>query len=143
MRNNNLIVLIVAVVLGGFAALLARNWLISHAQTAQRVLSLSPPCLLLSAAAQRRKPQRNSLGRWDLPNGAFTNKQAVLKDGRRMALAAISRNEPILRDKITAPGQLATLSTVLSPVSARLRSGWTTCAALRASSNRATGWMSS
>ena len=50
-----------------------------------------------------------------LPDGAYATKRDVLKDGRRMALAAISRNEPILRDKITAPGQLATLSTVLEP----------------------------
>jgi pilus assembly protein CpaB len=50
-----------------------------------------------------------------LPEGAFVTKRDVLKDGKRMALSAISRNEPILRDKITGPNQLATLSTILEP----------------------------
>jgi pilus assembly protein CpaB len=51
----------------------------------------------------------------NLPEGAFATKRDVLKDGKRMALAATSRNEPILRDKITGPNQLATLSTILEP----------------------------
>jgi pilus assembly protein CpaB len=38
-----------------------------------------------------------------------------MQDGRRMALASIARNEPILRSKITAPGQHATLSSILDP----------------------------
>ena len=33
MRNNNIVILVVALVLGGLAALLARNWLVSHAQS--------------------------------------------------------------------------------------------------------------
>jgi pilus assembly protein CpaB len=116
MRSNNLIVLIVAVVLGGVAALLARNWLISHGQTAEAgtiVVAAVP----LAFGAQLSAENLNEIP-WaagDLPKGAYATKQAVLKDGRRMALAAIARNEPILHDKITAPGQRATLSTVLGP----------------------------
>jgi pilus assembly protein CpaB len=116
MRSNNLIVLIVAVVLGGVAALLARNWLISHAQTAEAgtIVVASVP---LAFGAQLSAENLNEIP-WaagDLPKGAFINKQQVLRDGRRMALTAIARNEPILHDKITAPGQRATLSTVLGP----------------------------
>jgi pilus assembly protein CpaB len=116
MRSNNLIVLIVAVVLGGVAALLARNWLISHAQTAEAgtiVVAAAP----LAFGAQLSAENLNEIP-WaagDLPKGAFVHKQDVLRDGRRMALAAIARNEPILHDRITAPGQRATLSTVLGP----------------------------
>jgi Flp pilus assembly protein CpaB len=33
MRNNNLIILVVALVLGGIAAVLARNWLANHARS--------------------------------------------------------------------------------------------------------------
>ncbi|MGA8611917.1 MAG: Flp pilus assembly protein CpaB [Xanthobacteraceae bacterium] len=116
MRSNNLIVLIVAVVLGGVAALLARNWLISHAQTAEAgtiVVAAVPLAFGSQLSAENLSEIPWAAG--DLPKGAFTNKQAVLRDGRRMALAAIARNEPILRDKITGPGQRATLSTVLSP----------------------------
>jgi pilus assembly protein CpaB len=116
MRSNNLIVLIVALVLGGVAALLARNWLISHAQTAEAgtiVVASVPLAFGAQLSAENLSEIPWSAG--DLPKGAFVSKQQVLRDGRRMALAAIARNEPILRDKITGPGQRATLSTVLGP----------------------------
>jgi len=116
MRSNNLIVLIVAVVLGGVAALLARNWLISHAQTAEAgtiVVAAAPLAFGAQLSAENLNEIPWSAG--DLPKGAFVHKQDVLRDGRRMALAAIARNEPILRDRITGPGQRATLSTVLAP----------------------------
>jgi pilus assembly protein CpaB len=116
MRSNNLIVLIVAVVLGGVAALLARNWLISHAQTAEAgtIVVASVP-LAFGAQLSAENLSEIPWAAGDLPNGAFAKKQEVLRDGRRMALAAIARNEPILRDKVTGPGQRATLSTVLGP----------------------------
>ena len=116
MRSNNLIVLVVALVLGGIAALLARNWLVSHAQSSTVgtiVVANSPLSFgaILTADNLSEIPWTSG----NFPDGAFATKRDVLKDGRRMALAAISRNEPILRDKVTAPGQLATLSTVLAP----------------------------
>ena len=42
-------------------------------------------------------------------------KAICLEQGRRTALALIARNEPILRSKITAPNQPATLSSMLTP----------------------------
>jgi pilus assembly protein CpaB len=116
MRSNNLIVLVVALVLGGIAALLARNWLVSHAQsgTVGTIVVANVP-LSFGAILTADNLTEISWTAGNLPDGAFATKRDVLKDGRRMALAAISRNEPILRDKVTAPGQLATLSTVLAP----------------------------
>jgi pilus assembly protein CpaB len=116
MRNNNIIVLVVALVMGGLAALLARNWLVSHAQssTVGTIVIAGAPLsfgAVLSADNLTEIPWTAGA----FPDGAYASKRDVLKDGKRMALAAISRNEPILRDKITAPGQLATLSTVLEP----------------------------
>jgi len=116
MRNNNIIILVVAVVLGGLAALLARNWLVSHAQS-NTVGTIVVAGVPLSFGAILTGDNLTEIP-WtagSFPDGAYATKRDVLKDGRRMALAAISRNEPILRDKITAPGQLATLSTVLEP----------------------------
>jgi pilus assembly protein CpaB len=116
MRNNNIVILVVAVVLGGLAALLARNWLVSHAQsnTAGTMVVAGVPLsfgAVLSADNLTEIPWTAG----SLPDGAFVTKRDVLKDGKRMALSAISRNEPILRDKITGPNQLATLSTILEP----------------------------
>ena len=116
MRNNNIIILVVALVLGGLAALLARNWLVSHAQsnTVSTIVVAGVPLgfgAILTADNLTEIPWTAG----NFPDGAYTTKRDVLKDGRRMSLAAISRNEPILRDKTTLPGQLATLSTVLEP----------------------------
>jgi pilus assembly protein CpaB len=116
MRNNSIVILVVAVVLGGLAALLARNWLVSHAQsnTAGTMVVAGVPLsfgAVLSADNLTEIPWTAG----SLPDGAFVTKRDVLKDGKRMALSSISRNEPILRDKITGPNQLATLSTILEP----------------------------
>jgi pilus assembly protein CpaB len=48
-----------------------------------------------------------------LPEGAFATKHDLLKDGRRAVLTALERNEPILKSKITGPGQAGTLSSLL------------------------------
>jgi pilus assembly protein CpaB len=116
--NSNLLVLVVALVLGIVAAVLARNWLASHAKLAQAnvgtiVVAASPLTFgtQLTAANTAEIPWNASV----LPQGSFATKAALLKDGRRMALALIAQNEPILRSKITAPNQPATLSSMLSP----------------------------
>ncbi len=120
-RNNvNVIVLGVALVLGGIAAVLARNWLVSHNRsnaaqggTGTIVVAAAP----LSFGTQI-SPENVKEIPWStsaLPEGAFSTKQALLKDGRRMVLASIARNEPVLNGKITAPGQRAALSSMLDP----------------------------
>jgi pilus assembly protein CpaB len=116
MRSNNLIILVVAVVLGGIAALLARNWLVSHAQTtsAGTIVVAAVP-LAFGAQLTQENLKEIPWSAAEIPEGAFVTKRDVLKDGRRMALGSIAPNEPILRDKVTAPGQLATLSTALEP----------------------------
>jgi pilus assembly protein CpaB len=117
MRGNNLIILGVAIVLGAIAAILARNWLATHARTSQSevgtIVVASAP---LTFGAQLTDGNTTEIP-WStavLPEGAFATKQALLKDGRRMALALIARNEPILRSKITSPNQPATLSSMLT-----------------------------
>ena len=118
MRSNNLIILVVALVLGGIAAVLARNWLANHARSSQAgvgtiVVADAPLAFGTQLTAQNitEIPWSTAV----LPQGAFATKQALLKDGRRMALALIARNEPILLSKVTAPNQPATLSSMLEP----------------------------
>jgi pilus assembly protein CpaB len=118
MRSNNLIILVVALVLGGIAAVLARNWLANHARSSQAgvgtiVVADAPLAFGTQLTAQNitEIPWSTAV----LPQGAFATKRALLKDGRRMALALIARNEPILLSKVTAPNQPATLSSMLEP----------------------------
>ncbi len=120
MRRNNAVVLVVAVVLGTIAAVLARNWLLSHSRgnlaqggTGTIVVAATPLAFgtQLSPENVKEIPWSTSA----LPDGAFATTRELLNDGRRMALASIARNEPVMRGKITAPGQRAALSSMLDP----------------------------
>jgi pilus assembly protein CpaB len=120
MRRNNVIVLVVALVLGGIAAVLARNWLISHsgshfAQGGTGTIVVAAAPLGFGSQISPENVKEISWSASTVPEGAFATKQELLGDGRRMALVSIARNEPVLRTKITAPGQRAALSSVLDP----------------------------
>jgi pilus assembly protein CpaB len=108
------LILVVAIVMGGIAAFLARSWMQSQVQTtiATTIVVATRPLNFgeaINADAVTEVPWQAST----LPEGAFPSSQALLKDGRRVALTTIGRNEPILRSKVTGPGQRASLSTTL------------------------------
>lgn len=118
MRGNNLIILCVAIALGIVAAVLARNWLASHARSDQAAVGTIVVATKPLAFGSQLTADNTLEIPWStaaLPEGAFATKEALLKDGRRMTLALIAKNEPILRSKITAANQPATLSSMLAP----------------------------
>jgi pilus assembly protein CpaB len=115
MRASSVVTLVIAIVMGGIAAFLARNWLISKTQAvattttiiaAAKQLSFGTP---LTDDAVVEMPWAAKV----LPEGSFSSKEALFKDGRRIALANIQQNEPILNSKITGPNQRASLSTLI------------------------------
>ena len=120
MRRNNLTVLVLALILGSIAAVLTRNWLINHSRSnaAQGgagtiVVAAAPLSFGTQITAENVKEIPWSAAA--LPEGAFATKQDMLNGGRRMALVSIALNEPVLRGRITAPGQRAALSSMLDP----------------------------
>jgi pilus assembly protein CpaB len=117
-RPNNLIILFLAIVMGGVAAFLARNWIESHSRafaagdSAGTIVVAAEP---LGFGAEVSADSVTEIP-WianSLPNGAFVVKEDLLKDGRRVVLSPLERGEPILRSKITGPGQRALLSSLL------------------------------
>jgi pilus assembly protein CpaB len=101
--------------MGGIAAFMARNWLISRTQAtattttiiaAAKQLPFGTP---LTDDAVIEMPWAAKV----VPEGSFSSKQALFKDGRRITLANIQQNEPILNSKVTGPGQRASLSTLI------------------------------
>jgi pilus assembly protein CpaB len=50
-----------------------------------------------------------------VPPGAFASVKEMLAHGKRIVLAPIEPNEPVLATKITGPGQRATLSATIHP----------------------------
>jgi pilus assembly protein CpaB len=120
MRRNNLTVLVLALVLGSIAAVLTRNWLINHGRSSVAqggastiVVAAAPLSFGTQITAENVKEIPWSAAA--LPEGAFATRQEMLNGGRRMALVAIALNEPVLRGRITAPGQRAALSSMLDP----------------------------
>src|SRR5262249_55077584 len=115
MRSNSILILAVAIIMGGIAAFLARNWLISRTQataTTATVVAASKQLPFGTVLAEDNVEEMPWAAKV-LPEGSFATKRDLLKDGRRATLATIHQNEPILSAKITGPGQRASLSTLL------------------------------
>jgi len=115
MRGNNILILVVAIVLGGIAAFLARNWLLSRQTQAVASKTIVVAAQSLPFGTQLTDNNVQVIG-WaaeTLPVGAFPSKQALFKDGHRTALGAIAKGEPILVSKVTGPGQRASLSSLI------------------------------
>jgi pilus assembly protein CpaB len=118
LRRGNLVVLFLAIVMGAVAALLAHNWLQSHARATTAVASAGSIVVAKEPLAFGTELTADNVVEipWAagaLPEGAFTSKDDLLRDGRRVVLSPLERSEPVLHSKITGPGQRASLSTLL------------------------------
>jgi len=120
MRLSTIVAILVAVLFGGFAAFSAKAWLKGRAVAG---VPSSVPTTTLVVAAQplafgaELTAENTTEIPWTagaLPQGAIAQKTALLKDGRRVALTPIEKNEPILEWKITGPGQRASLSALVA-----------------------------
>jgi pilus assembly protein CpaB len=116
-RRNNVVILAVAVGMGLMAAFLARNWLRSARDatapllTSTIVVAVKP--LAFGAALAGDDVAEIPWATSRVPDGAFVTKNELFKDGNRFLLTSLARNEPVLRPKITEPGQRASLSSLL------------------------------
>jgi pilus assembly protein CpaB len=117
-RANQTIVLVLALVLGAGAAVWSRQWLTSHAAAPSDtnpigtiVVAAKP--LRFGASITADSVEETPWAAKTLPQGAFTTKDALLHDGQRVVLSPLEPNEPVLRSKVSAPGQRASLSALL------------------------------
>src|SRR5436190_21131855 len=105
MRRSSIILFSIAIVMGLAAALLARAWLQANAKIKAETTTIVVATAPLSFGAQVPEDKVAEIP-WpagSLPDGAFTTKQQLFKDGKRTTLGPIGRNEPILASKVTAP----------------------------------------
>ncbi len=116
MRRSSVVILVVAVLMGGAAAFLARTWIRAHSQagggSAGTVVITSAP-IGFGSPMTEDKITEIPWGAKTIPEGAFATKQDFLKGGPRVALTAFERGDPVLRSKVSAPGQRGSLSTLL------------------------------
>lgn len=125
MRASTLVMIGFAVVFGLLAVFIAQSWLSNQAAMQaknQRGPELATPGQTIVVA---KEPLRYGFElnasmlkevSWAgdaVPAGAFHKVADLLKGGRRIVLAAIETNEPVLALKITGPGQRASLSSLV------------------------------
>lgn len=115
MRRLGLIVLAVAIVLGGAAVwgLISMQGAQSRAQTGAVVVVAARSIEL----GQTLTPDALRLQAWPadaLPQGAFTQLSELTGGQTRVALRAIEANEPILASRVSGPGGRATLSATIA-----------------------------
>lgn len=125
--------LALALVFGAAAIFLSRNWLerqahrapvpVAAAPAAAAPAPAAPGTTIVVAAAPLKfgaevRPEHLKEIAWSsetVPAGTFSNRQDIFgREGKRVALAQIEVNEPVLMTKISNPGQRATLSAVIS-----------------------------
>lgn len=114
MRRLGLIILAVAVLLGGAAI-----WGLLKMQGAQRAAASAHVVVAARSIelGQALTPNMLRLQAWPadaLPQGAFTEISALTNGQPRVALRAIEPNEPILTSRISGEGGRATLSATIA-----------------------------
>jgi pilus assembly protein CpaB len=124
-RKNTIVMVAIAVVFGLIAVFVAQAWL--NYQNELRARNVAPKekpvatrSIVIATAPLRFGTQLSpdSLREvaWPeeaIPAGTFGSIAELAVGGKRIVLASIERNEPILRAKVTGPGQKATLSAVI------------------------------
>jgi pilus assembly protein CpaB len=116
-----------AVVFGLLAVFIAQVWLNNQASMRAKNLETNKTQVASQTVVVAKQPLRfgTELSAsmlqevpWPsdaLPSGAFARISDVMSGGRRVVLAAIEANEPVLALKITGAGQRATLSALVKP----------------------------
>src|SRR3984957_13685811 len=116
-RSTNLAILVVAVILGGFAALLARSWLQSHSTgtDGQKTVPIlvATDTLAFGAPIGAKDVREVAWPAQLSPEGAFANFAELTKSGRRITLSPFVRDEPIIASQVSAPDQRASLSALI------------------------------
>ncbi|MGV3635831.1 MAG: Flp pilus assembly protein CpaB [Pseudorhodoplanes sp.] len=125
MRKSTIVMVAFAVVFGLLAVFIAQAWLNGQAERRLRSLEAQKKPLSTNTivVAAQRLPFGVELGRehlretpWPaetMPQGAFATINELLSGGKRVVLAPVEANEPVLAIKVTGPGQRATLSAIV------------------------------
>lgn len=126
MRASTIVMVGFAVLFGLLAVFIAQAWLNSQAEMRMRSLDAQKkPPVATKTIVVAAKPLRygmeinkDSLREipWSqdaVPKGAFNGISEILSGGKRVVLAPIEANEPVLALKLTGAGQRATLSSLV------------------------------
>ena len=122
MKVRPLIVLALALLCALLAVFLARSWIVGQSSRPTAEAAQAQMVQVVAAATplkfgDRLAKENLRLVDWptgSVPEGTFRSIDELLGPEPRVALQAIQPNEPILTNKVTGPGQRASLSAVIS-----------------------------
>jgi pilus assembly protein CpaB len=122
MKVRPLIVLALALLCAMLAVFLARSWLLDRSSRSTATAAPVEAMKVVAAATalkfgDRLAKENLRLIDWPagtMPQGTFRSVEELLGPEPRVALQAIQPNELILANKVTGPGQRASLSAVIS-----------------------------
>ena len=127
MRASTIIMTGFAVVFGLLAVFIAQVWLNNQANmqaknyeankktTATKTIVVAKEPLRFGTELNAAMLQEVPWPADAMPSGAFATINDIVSGGRRVVLAALEANEPVLALKITGAGQRATLSALVKP----------------------------
>ncbi len=127
MRVSTVVMVVLAGVFGLAAVFVAQMWLSHQDALRSKAMKTETKPAATRKVVVAKSPlrfgnalQANMLSEVDwpenaVPPGAFASVNEMLAPGKRIVLAPIEPNEPVLAAKITGPGQRATLSAVIHP----------------------------
>jgi pilus assembly protein CpaB len=118
MRKSSVIILVVAILMGGSAAYLTRSWLKDQTRASSAIQPVGTIVVAAESLAYGTTMTPDNVIEipWfsnTLPEGAFAVKDDLLSGARRVVLSPLKRGEAVLRSKITGPGQRASLASLL------------------------------
>jgi pilus assembly protein CpaB len=125
-RSSTIVMIGLAALFGLLAVFIAQTWLDNQAErmktreakpqpVATQTLVVASKPLRFGMEVQKAHLREIPWPEASLPAGAFAKIDQVLNGGKRVVLAPIEVNEPVLAVKITGPGQRATLSALVGP----------------------------
>ncbi|MCI0736279.1 MAG: Flp pilus assembly protein CpaB [Beijerinckiaceae bacterium] len=115
MKLNTLLLLLGAIVFGGVAAYFSRQIIMARPADPRTTLVVAAEPLGFGSELTTDNLSEITWSSTVVPAGAYATKADLLKEGRRVALAQIEQNEPVLSSRITGPGEKGALSALIDP----------------------------
>ena len=118
MKLGTTLILLVAIIAGGFAAFMVRSIVQRQARapaSAETTIVVAGQGLGFGMVLSPDNVIEIPWSSAQLPDGAFKTSADLLKDGRRVVLSKIEKNEPVLASRVTGPGQRGSLSALIDP----------------------------
>jgi pilus assembly protein CpaB len=127
MRLSTLVMIGFAVVFGLLAVFVAQSWLSNQAAMQAKNRGAEKAAIVTRTIVVAKQPLRYGTELnasmlkevpWvtdAMPPGSFSKISDLLGGGRRIVLASMETNEPVLAVKVTGKGERATLSTLVGP----------------------------